>query len=523
MTNPHVAMRMLITYVICIPLAILLGYLLTNPLDYGTLGFLGLLLVILISPVFIKWHYPIMVFGLWAPVSCFFLIGRPPLWWVVVLMSLTIAILERIMNSDRRFLRVPVLTWPLLFIAAMAFLTAELTGGVGLHTLGGGLGGGRKYLTLFVGIACFFALVSHPIPPARRKFYVALFLLPGLLSLIGDLFPYLPAPLNYINLLIPPTGYNVGRAELGSTSVFIDRFSAVATGSSMLLSFMMARWGMRGIFLGRSWWRPPVFVLAFLLIPMGGFRAFLVGMVITIVLMMFLEGLRGPLLALLISGLVAIALLVPFAGHLPLNYQRTLSFLPLNWNQDAVLNAEASSEWRFNIWRQTWPKVPEYLLLGKGYGISQGDYDLIANARMINAAASFDASEDALALSGDYHNGPLSTLMPFGIWGAIGIVWLMAACLWVHYRNFRYGPADLKTVNAFLLAWCVYHSFAFFVIFGSFSDDIGYYAKYVGICVALNGGVLGPKPKQQFNPLIKPARPLPAGVPMPLAGRQIPI
>jgi len=56
---------------------------------------------------------------------------------------------------------------------------------------------------------------------------VALFFLSGALSFVGDLAPYLPAPINYINLLIPPTVYN-GQAALGSTSIHIERLSAFA-------------------------------------------------------------------------------------------------------------------------------------------------------------------------------------------------------------------------------------------------------------------------------------------------------
>jgi hypothetical protein len=177
------------------------------------------------------------------------------------------------------------------------------------------------------------------------------------------------------------------------------------------------------------------------------------------------------------------------------------------------MDAEGSSEWRFNMWRALWPKVPDYLLLGKGYAITREDYDLISNSRMVGTTAMFDASEDPLALSNDYHSGPLSTLIPFGIWGAIGIVWLMAGCLWVFYRNFRYGPPELRPVNAFLLAWAVYQTLSFFFIFGAFSDSVGYFARYIGFSVALNGGVQGPQSKTVSNPLIKPASPLPAGTP----------
>ena len=113
MTNPTAAIRMLITYVVCIPVAITVGYLLTDPLDYGTLGFLGLLFAILLSPIFIRWHYPLLIFGLGCPMICFFIVGKPPLSQVMTVLSLGIAIIESILNSEKKFLRVPAMAWPL--------------------------------------------------------------------------------------------------------------------------------------------------------------------------------------------------------------------------------------------------------------------------------------------------------------------------------------------------------------------------------------------------------------------------
>src|SRR6516225_4182783 len=107
MTNPAQAMRMLITYAICIPLAIFVGYLaqdIGNRPDMSNVGIFMLVLAIIISPIFIKWHYPILVFGLACPAICFFLPGKPPMWQIVVILSLGIAVLERILSSERRFI-----------------------------------------------------------------------------------------------------------------------------------------------------------------------------------------------------------------------------------------------------------------------------------------------------------------------------------------------------------------------------------------------------------------------------------
>ena len=60
MTNPAQAIRSLVTYAVCIPLAIMMGYIMTevgdHP-DYSNLFVIGVVLVLLLSPIFIKWHY----------------------------------------------------------------------------------------------------------------------------------------------------------------------------------------------------------------------------------------------------------------------------------------------------------------------------------------------------------------------------------------------------------------------------------------------------------------------------------
>ena len=516
MTNPAVAMRMLITYAICVPLAILIGYLLTNPLDYGTLGFIGLVALILVSPILIKWHYQIMVFALGCPMVCFFLVGKPPLMQVMVILSLGIAIVERTINSEKRFLRAPVMTWPLLYILGMVVVTAQLTGGIGLHALGGDTGGGKKYIALFVGVAAYFALVSQKIPRERWRWYLILYMLTGLTGVISDLFPVLPSPLNLINLLFPPAFSPDKEVIVGTT-----RLTALAGAFAIMPAYLLARYGLRGIFFAGRLWRPVVFLAGFTASFLGGFRSFFGVFVLLCLLMLFLEGLHRTRLAALmvLAGLLGSLLLGIFSDKLPFTFQRAMSFLPFKWETEAVMDAQNSSEWRFAMWRATWPKVPQYLLLGKGFALSQEDYQNIGNGTFAEIGTShIDAAEETLAISSDFHSGPLSTLIPFGIWGAIGIVWLMAATVFVLLRNYWYGDAELRVFNTYMLASCVTSIISFFFIFGAFQGDVGAFAKFAGFSMAMNWGVSRRPAKAASNPLIKP-RPLAA----PEAFRPIPI
>lgn len=509
-------MRMLITYAICIPVAMVVGYMLTNPLDFGTLGFLGLITAVLISPVFIRWHYPILVFGIACPMICFFLVGKPPFSQVVIILSLMIAIVERAMSSEKRFTSVPVMTWPLLYIAFMAYVTTELNGGIGLHSMGGDSGGGRKYITLFVGVATYFALTSQTIPRNRWKFYVALSMLPAGLGIISDFFPYLPSPLNTINLLFPPTMvYDTG-VQVGTT-----RLSSLSFAVGIVPIYLLARYGMREVFSGAHPVRLLLFLATFALTFLGGYRNVFGGFLLLLALIFFMEGMHRTRLlpALVLTGAMALSVLAIFSNQLPFTFQRAMCFLPLKWDQAVLDDAYASSEWRYNIWRATWPKVPQYLLLGKGYSISKEDYDMIGGGTFsLLQASHIDAAEESLAISGDYHSGPLSTLIPFGLWGGIGIIWLMGATTFVLYRNYKYGDAELRVFNIYLFASCIKSIFAFLFIFGGFNNDVGGFASMAGFSIAMNHGVMGRPAQARVNPLIKP-RP----EPMPIANDPIPI
>lgn len=91
-----------------------------------------------------------------------------------------------------------------------------------------------------------------------------------------------------------------------------------------------------------------------------------------------------------------------------------------------------------------------------------------------------------------YHNGPLSIILTFGIWGTIAMIWFWVAGVWVLYRNYRYGDPALRTVNTFLLAAFVSRIVFFFFIFGDIDTDILHFGGWLGLGVALNGGACKP-------------------------------
>ena len=92
-------------------------------------------------------------------------------------------------------------------------------------------------------------------------------------------------------------------------------------------------------------------------------------------------------------------------------------------------------------------------------------------------------------VAGDYHNGPLSLIIPFGIWGVAAFVWFCAASIRLLWRNYRYGEESIRNINAFLLTAFLAKLFFFTVIFGAFYMDLSPLTGIVALSISFNRGM----------------------------------
>src|SRR5208282_1446 len=268
MNNSAAILRTLITYAICIPLAIVVGFAavsVANSPSYANFSEFGMLALILSAPILLRWHHPLLVLSWNLPLTVFFLPGRPQVYLPMMAVSLGISVLQRAMNKDKRFISAPQITLPLLCLAAVVLVTAQLTGGIGLHSLGSEVMGGKKYVLLLAGILGFFALTARRIPPHQAGFYVALFFLAGCVSITSELIAFVPPSFYFIFLFFPPDSY----AFAGSTGTM--RFTGVSAMCSVIFLYMLARYGITGIFRAGRPWRAATFILFSTLIFFGGF------------------------------------------------------------------------------------------------------------------------------------------------------------------------------------------------------------------------------------------------------------
>lgn len=509
MSNALALIRSLIIYSLCLPLAIFLGYLLAMPMDRVSYTIVVATVLLPLLPVLLKWHH-LLLFACWnTSMALFFLQGSPNLWLVMAAISFTLALLQHILNRNLRFISVPSLTRPLLFLVIVIFVTAKLTGGFGMRTLGGESMGGKRYFLLFGAIMGYFAMTFYRIPEGKAATYVALYFLGTLTAIVGGLAPFVDPSVHFIFALFPVESlaaiYGGGK---GTETIF--RLGGLTFAAVAVVCYILARHGVRELFrLSEPWrffpvrfrgglsfpqpWRTLIFLGMIWISLMGGYRSAAIIMGMAFLIQFYLEGLFRTQLfpAMLMVVILSVAVTLPMIQKLPFMVQRSLSFLPIQVDPLAREAAEASTEWRLRMWREVLPSVPDYLLLGKGYAINPAELaQTIASPGRTPAA-----SVEGTIMASDFHNGPLSVVIPLGGFGVIGFLWFLYATFKLLLNNFRHGSAALRQINTFLLAYFIARVIFFMLVFGTVHGELVVFTGLAGLSVSLNGGLAKPEPE----------------------------
>jgi hypothetical protein len=329
----------------------------------------------------------------------------------------------------------------------------------------------ERYFELLLGIALYFVLSSVRINRERAGWYVGLYFLSAL------------------------AGMAAHQQAVGWPILFGMPFPAenglVAAAAAGLLCFLLAKYGARGVLDLAKPWRLLLIALAFVGCIYSGYRVQIIVVGLVFAALFCIEGLfrTRHLATVLAAGALALAVLIPNARHLPFAAQRALSFLPVEVEPSVRYNNEVARKWRVETWKSLVPKLPGYLLKGKGYAIDPTDLHLASDAMWRGLGSSHSLAE----IAGDYHNGPLSVVVPFGIPGVIAFLWFLTAAGIALYRNYALGAPELRIINRLLLAVFCARVFCFVFLFGSLYAGMAFFCGLLGLAMSLNGGAPEPQ------------------------------
>ena len=369
----------------------------------------------------------------------------------------------------------------------MVLLTAFYRGGIGIRALGGAVYGGKYYVFVLGSIVGYFALTAEAIPMAKARKMNGWFWFSGMSNLLGTL-AYNGGPAFYFLFYFLSSDFVISQALSDNGLTNIDRIGGMAPTCTAALCLLLAQYGIRGIFDLVRPWRVLFFFLTVVGSFFAGFRSITILLFLIFAFQFYFEGLLRTHYLPIVAGLAicGMAPILFFSSSMPAAVQRAISFLPVNVDSEVLAEATGSAEWRFQMWDAVEKEIPKYLIIGKGYAIDPNEIFAVNEAA--RTGMSINAYEGSM-LAGDYHNGPLSVIIPFGLFGVIGFLWVLIAGFRVLHANYRFGDARLRRMNTLFLSFYLAQAVSFFFIFGAFNSEMSVFLGVCGMSVSLNGGV----------------------------------
>lgn len=327
--------------------------------------------------------------------------------------------------------------WILLAFCLVVLMTGVVRG-FGFRFLGSNLWGGTFYVDIFLCALLVFALPRVNMPARWWPVAVVAMGILAILPLLAELL-YVKAGASFLALFVQlnPTGVSTMVAESETGGSLGRLMTAGLAVGFMVIAYLSVIHTSR-LFTVRSIIPIAVLLGIFILSLVSGFRLITALIVLTIFLTaLYQKTLTAPRVIFgIASSLILLGTLYYISDNLPLNMQRAISWLPgIHVSSMAQGDADQTVQWRLDVWHAAVQYIPEYFWIGKGLAF---DGELLTSAMM--GGAGWDPISWAL-IEGSYHNGYLSLLLLFGIFGLLTGLALLVSVLW---RAIKFNSAPWK-------------------------------------------------------------------------------
>ena len=444
----------------------------------------GLVAAIPVAVIFVKLKTNIWIL---LPIG-WYLTGRLP--WLPVPFTVRDLCFMAVIFFFTLFFATRALPWKrkvgmldyLIYINLAYLATVFARNPVGFWAMQSSMVGGRPYFEIALAFGAFVVLSRVQITDFVAKIFPLFFVIPA----------WCVAILDVIGRLVPQTAYPLAMmySGVGSRSVGGVLSEEAQLGESRFTGMQNA--GLSSVLALCAKYNPitmisPLYPLRLLLIAasfgaifLSGYRSVLLFAIVAFVLSSLL---RGHVRDLWVAGsgmLILVVSLIFLQGsvlQLPRTMQRTLCWLPGDWDQAALADAENSSRWRFEMWGWAWndDRILRDRTWGQGFGLSIDDMNLIASSLVAGGGGASllgGSDRENFLITGTFHSGPLSTIKYIGVVGLALYYPLMCYMALLAWRI----CIQARGTKAFTLALFVgipiiYEPFNFVVIFGGLDSN----------------------------------------------------
>ena len=394
----------------------------------------------------------------------------------------------------------------LLYINLLYLILVFVRNPVGVAALGGSERvGGKPYIDVFLGLMAYLMISRQIITPKfsrdMPKIILGLTIGVGFVAGVGFYFPSIATKLVPIY-----TGFGSG------VDTLFAEFREVTAGETRL-NFMLDP-GIQTILFCVSFVNPMtllsvgnlpwliLYLFGFLAILLSGFRnAIFSSFLATFLGVFFRERFAGIVkLGFITFAFATMAVLLSYTSvQLPFTFSRALSFLPGNWDVEAVSNAQASTEWRQKMWEivLTSDQYIKDKVWGDGFGFLRSDYERLASSYF--GLQGGDEGLEAFMINGDFHSGPVSAIRFVGMIGLLLFLPLLFGVAFYAYRTVSlcYGTPYQACALFFSIPTMIM-PLIFLFVFGDYRLDLVAVMFNLSISKMLRASVVAENAAQQY-------------------------
>jgi O-Antigen ligase len=316
---------------------------------------------------------------------------------------------------------------------------------IGLAIMGSSTGGARFYFKIGLALASFLIVANQKITEGDAKWIIRLLIIGSIVGMTVNIAKYV--------IFGPPPAYTDPNA---SSDAYYTWQQAIATPALWIMLWLVARYKAKEILSLARPWAVPLFILCIAVAAVSGKRAGFASVLLVPVIAGLIRKEYFHVFGGMILAAAMIAFLVLGQGNLfrlPLQAQRTLSYLPGKWDLEVESEFQNGVDpFREDMRELAWEKIDKHPFIGQGYEVnmhalwgllSQGDLHMFTIA--------------SLAIGSSWHNTWLGIWADFGLPAVLfwGIFWLQALVIgfWLYRRTPR--GSHYRTLTFMILLWFI--------------------------------------------------------------------
>jgi len=283
--------------------------------------------------------------------------------------------------------------------------------------------GGRIYFQIGISFLGYWVLCLTTITPSLAQKLPALMVIAPIFDGLAGLFAYFrptwsePIGRFYSAFATPDA---VSTDLIDASSIESKRFSFLSMPGGTLLKTLLSYFNPETLFNPMYFGRFLIFLIGFGCVFASGFRSLFADIAFAFLIATYLKGGLHHLIRLFLITIPLLFLLIAGQGllyDLPLNVQRTLSFLPGHWDPDIITATQHSNEWRYAMWEDALytNRYIDDKIFGDGFGVDRKVYEAVQRGIALQISQNIEA--EALAIMGQFHNGALQAVRVVGFVG----------------------------------------------------------------------------------------------------------